>query len=110
MKTIAWLTPIDVRAACPPVVSLDRVRYLMRMSDLAHRNGKRLYLREDRLEQFIEENFAYPDLATRQRLQGRRVARKAPKDHASSRRPGETIDEYASRLATGVWRTAGTKK
>src|SRR5262245_9375530 len=105
--TIAWLTPADVRAACPPPVSIRRVRGLMVASDLAHRNGKRLYLLADRLEQFIEESFA-----CRSGLRTEKPARKAAAKPArapttskgrTTRGSGSTL---ASTLATGIWRSA----
>jgi hypothetical protein len=104
--TIVWLTAKDVQTACPPPVSLDRVRRLMKMSGLAHRSANRLYLRSDRLEQFIDETFGYPQRASSK-------PRRMPKP---TKRPGksagkeETGSEIASRLAAGVWRTAGAKE
>jgi hypothetical protein len=104
--SIVWLTAKNVQAACPPPMSLTRVRQLMKVSGLAHRSGNRLYLRADRLEQFLDEAFAY-------RLHGPLKPRGMPK---RAKRPGEsagkeeTGSEIAARLATGVWRTAGAKK
>jgi hypothetical protein len=101
--TIAWLSVRDVLAACPPGVSLDRVRRLLRISGLAHRSGNRLYLRSDRLEQFIEESFA-------DRLPGVPRRRPATRPTRLPKNKNEPLETVAARLATGLWRTAGTKK
>src|SRR5262245_54391427 len=53
-----WLTAKQVQAVSPPGIHIREVRRLLKASGLAHTHRRRLYLRQDRLEAFIEESFA----------------------------------------------------